>query len=39
MDKHADWLDALWCLAFTLASLVGWLWLYWDMTYPAQQFL
>jgi hypothetical protein len=39
MDRHADWHDTFWCLAYTLASLGGWLWLYWDMTYPAQQLL
>lgn len=39
MNKTADWLDTFWCLAFVLASLGGWLWLYWDMTYPAQQLL
>ena len=39
MNKTAGWLDAFWCLAFTLASLGGWLWLYWDMTAPAQQLL
>jgi hypothetical protein len=35
MDQYAAWLDSFWCLAFSLTSLVGWLWLYWNMTYPA----
>ncbi len=39
MDKTADWLDAFWCLTFTLASLGGWLWLYWDMVSLAQLLL
>ena len=39
MNKTADRLDAFWCLAFSLASLGGWLWLYWDLTSPAQQLL
>ena len=39
MNKTADWLDTFWCLVFVLASLGSWLWLYWDMTYPAQQLL
>jgi hypothetical protein len=32
MDEFANGLNARWCLAFSLASLGGWLWL---LTYPA----
>jgi hypothetical protein len=39
MNPYADWLDSLWCLIFTLASLGGWLWLYWDLASPMQQLL
>ncbi len=33
---HAGWLDTFWCIAFTLASVSWWLWLYWQMTQPIQ---
>jgi hypothetical protein len=26
MDPYTNWLDSLWCLAFSLTSRVGWLW-------------
>jgi len=35
MDKYADWIDSFWCLAFSRASIGGWLW-YWGMTVPVQ---
>ena len=34
MDKHADWIDAFLCLAFSLASIGAELWIYWDLTLP-----
>jgi len=39
MKKYAGWLDSFWCGVFTLSSLGGWLWLYWDMADAAQKLL
>jgi len=34
-NNHTDLVDSVWCLAFSLTSIGGWLW-YWDMTLPIQ---
>lgn len=35
-DRHAGLLDTLCCGVFMVASLVWWLWFYWDMTHLSQ---
>ena len=30
MNKYEDLIDSIWCLIFGMASIGGWLWLYWD---------
>jgi hypothetical protein len=39
MNNRAELNDSLWCLVFSMTSMGGWLWFFWDIAAPIQRFL